>query len=151
MNNYVNSSFIPPERPSEHSLKVDAQKKASVQKVDKNNFQNILHSNQKSLHTKSKAVFNERKLEQQKGVQNDGIDFALQKLSVDFEKQLLGIMWNMAFQTSRQFEGGLGEEVFHQELVNEMVKLSKTGEMGDIAKRIYEDLKRKQSNSIYDQ
>lgn len=74
----------------------------------------------------------------------NGTDLALKKVAADFEKQVLGVMWNIAFSTvDREFQGGLGEELFHKELVNEMVKLSNTGEMGDIAESIYRDLKAK--------
>jgi hypothetical protein len=72
---------------------------------------------------------------------DDGTDFALKRLSEDFEKQILGIMWNLVFDSmNKNFEGGLGEEIFHKELVDEMVKLSNTGEMGEIANSIYLDL-----------
>lgn len=75
----------------------------------------------------------------------NGTDLALKKIAGDFEKQILGIMWNLAFSTvDREFQGGLGEELFHKELVNEMVKLSNTGEMGDIAESVYRDLKAKE-------
>jgi hypothetical protein len=77
-----------------------------------------------------------------------GTDFALKELSCELEQQILGILWNLAFSAmDRQFEGGLGEELFHKELVNEMVKLSKTGEMGAIAQSIYDDLKNQANNT----
>jgi len=78
---------------------------------------------------------------------DDGTDFALRRLSEDYEKQILGIMWNLVFDSmNKNFEGGLGEEIFHKELVNEMVKLSNTGEMGEIANSIYLDLCNKVKN-----
>lgn len=74
--------------------------------------------------------------------ETDGTDFALKELSRELEQQILGIMWNLAFSSmDREFEGGIGEELFHKELVNEMVKLADTGEMGDIAQSIYNDLR----------
>lgn len=77
----------------------------------------------------------------------DGTDFALKELSCQFEQQILGILWNLAFSSmDHEFEGGLGEELFHKELVNEMVKLADTGEMGEIAQSIYNDLKNQSEN-----
>jgi len=78
---------------------------------------------------------------------DDGTDFALKELACQFEQQILGILWNLAFSSmDREFEGGLGEELFHKELVNEMVKLADTGEMGEIAQSIYNDLKNQSEN-----
>jgi RPE3 domain-containing protein len=77
-----------------------------------------------------------------------GTDFALKELSCQFEQQILGILWNLAFSSmDREFEGGLGEELFHKELVNEMVKLADTGEMGEIAQSIYDNLKEQSDNN----
>jgi hypothetical protein len=77
-----------------------------------------------------------------------GTDFALKELSCRFEQQILGILWNLAFSSmDREFEGGLGEELFHKELVNEMVKLADTGEMGEIAQSIYDNLKEQSDNN----
>jgi hypothetical protein len=75
---------------------------------------------------------------------NNGTDLALKQLSSQIEKQMLGIMWNMAFSTiDKKFEGGLGEEIFHKELVTEMVKsINNDEKMGDIATSIYNDLKK---------
>ena len=56
-------------------------------------------------------------------------------------------MWNLVFESmNKEFEGGIGEEIFHKELVNEMVNLSRTGEMGEIATSIYLDLSEKAKN-----
>lgn len=74
---------------------------------------------------------------------DDGMDLALKQLATDYEKQIYGIMWNLAFQTvSEKFEGGLGEEVFRRELVDEMLKLPNSDNLGNIAQAVYEDLKR---------
>lgn len=76
---------------------------------------------------------------------DDGTDFALKELSKDMEQQVLGVLWNLAFAAGdKEYEGGLGEEIFHKDLVAELVKLSSKGEMGEIAQSIYNDLKREQ-------
>lgn len=94
MYNYVNSNFIAPEKPNNYFDQTDRLKKLPSQKTTNSNFQNLLTSN-----NKAQASSRGQQLD-------DGTDFALKKLSVDFEKQILGIMWNMAFQTNRKFEGG---------------------------------------------
>lgn len=147
MYNNINNNFIVSEKSNDYSAKFNSQQKLNSKKINKGDFQNILNSTQRTNSTNiSKSVSNKHDLKTLKTEKDDGIDFALKKLSIDFEKQILGIMWNMAAQTNKNFEGGLGEEIFHQELINEMVKLSKTGEMGDIAQSIYKDLKRKQDD-----
>jgi len=80
-------------------------------------------------------------------IDKDGTDFALKEVSIEMEKQMLGIMWNLAFTSdNKKYEGGLGEEIFQGELVNELVNSSqKKGEMGDIAKSIYNNLKREKT------
>ena len=57
----------------------------------------------------------------------------------------------MVFETmNKEFQGGIGEEIFHKELVNEMVNLSRTGEMGEIATSIYLELVDKAKNEPTD-
>ena len=147
MYNNINNNFIVSEKSNDYSAKFNSQQKLNSKKINKGDFQNILNSTQRTNSTNiSKSVSNKHDLKTLKTEKDDGIDFALKKLSIDFEKQILGIMWNMAAQINKNFEGGLGEEIFYQELINEMVKLSKTGEMGDIAQSIYKDLKRKQDD-----
>lgn len=78
---------------------------------------------------------------------DSGTDFALKKLAIQYEKQILGVLWNLALSSGdKEYLGGLGEEIFHSELVNELVKSSTPTKMGDIAASIYEHLKREQDN-----
>lgn len=128
--------------------------KLDAQKVNASNFREVLKTDlakfQKNepLKTLKSNIKESHEIKTQKLLKtDDGTDFALRKLSEDFEKQILGIMWNLAFQTlDKEFQGGIGEEIFHKELVNEMVKTSRTGEMGDIAASIYNDLKSRDQN-----
>lgn len=75
----------------------------------------------------------------------NGTDLALKELAIEYEEQIYGIMWNMVYSAGeREYQGGLGEEIFHKELVTEMLKFTNTGQMGQIAQSIYDDMKRTQ-------
>lgn len=159
IDNIANSGLLLSSKPTQHSVNKHNMlnskqnlNSAEVNRVNSSEFQKILRSNSGSdpLNT-SRFKTAEPSIKHAGKNQDDGIDFALRKVSIDFEKQILGIMWNMAAQTNRTFEGGLGEEIFYQELINEMVNLSKPGEMGDIAKNIYKDLKREQNATTNDE
>lgn len=161
--NNPNSNFHGVEKPKDYFGHIDNSKKSQSQKsnnslenkkIDGPGFQKLVktdllksRSNNQYKVQKSNIsnIKDSDKIEKQKLLKtNDGTDFALRKLSEDFEKQILGIMWNLVFETTnvgKEFQGGIGEEIFHKELVNEMVNSSKTGEMGDIATSIYNDLK----------
>lgn len=82
--------------------------------------------------------------------EGDGTDLALQEIAISFEQQFLGAMWNLAFRSDdREYEGGLGEELFSSELVGELVKQASGNEdargnkiMGPVALDIYDEIKR---------
>ena len=159
----IGSNFHGVEKPSDYFKQIDDRKKAKAGKVE-SDFKTSLSKAQAkpSLRALEGGVAIPGKTTQAPGLaglsrraapcnddtlnDKNGMDLALKKVAEDFEKQILGIMWNLAFDTvNREFQGGLGEEIFHKELVNEMVKLSNTGEMGEIAQSIYNDLKAKEA------
>lgn len=77
-----------------------------------------------------------------------GTNIALEKLAIEYEEQIYGIMWNMIFTSDeREYQGGLGEEIFYKELVAEMQKHTNTGQMGPIAKSIFNDMVRSKQKS----
>lgn len=83
-----------------------------------------------------------------KGEEETGTNLALKQLAIEYEEQIYGIMWNMIFESGdRDYQGGLGEEIFHKELVSEMQKYTNTGEMGPIAKSIYNDMVRNKQSA----
>lgn len=144
-------------KPKDYFGKIDSIKKSNPEKIDKSqSFQKMLKTNFDKPQAANKLTKlkpslkaqQESKLQKSSKIKDtNGTDFALRKLSEDFEKQILGIMWNLVFEsTNKEFEGGIGEEIFHKELVNEMVNLSKTGEMGEIATSIYLELVDKVEN-----
>lgn len=78
----------------------------------------------------------------------NGIDIALKKVAIEYEEQIYGIIWNMIFTSGdREYQGGLGEEIFHKELIAEMQKHTNTGRMGPIAESIYNDMVRKRQKN----
>lgn len=69
-----------------------------------------------------------------------GTNLAIRKLAEEMEQQLLGVLWNSAFAASGQsYQGGLGEEIFRPELINETVKNLQGETMSDLAQRIYDE------------
>ncbi len=82
--------------------------------------------------------------------ESNGTDFALQEIAVRFEQQFLGVMWNLAFRSDdREYEGGIGEELFSSELVGELVKQASANIdvrgnkiMGPIALDVYNEMKK---------
>jgi hypothetical protein len=144
-------------KPKDYFGQIDNNKKLQSKKVkETQSFQKTLKADLGKLNSNDrvkglKSIIKESREVQAHKYSNtktaNGTDFALRKLSEDFEKQILGIMWNLVFESmNKEFEGGIGEEIFHKELVNEMVNLSRTGEMGEIATSIYLDLSEKAKN-----
>ena len=166
--NTLGNNFQGDLKPKDYFGQIDSHKKSQSQKINNNleanrvgatsSFQKALKTDLAKLRANDrvpalKSVIKEsRESQTQKSSKtNNGTDFALRKLSEDFEKQILGIMWNMVFETmNKEFQGGIGEEIFHKELVNEMVNLSRTGEMGEIATSIYLELVDKAKNEPTD-
>jgi len=71
----------------------------------------------------------------------NGTNIAIKELATDMERQFYSYMWNLAFSNSEgNYVEGIGEELFHRELVEEMVENSADEEMGEIAKEIYEEV-----------
>lgn len=89
------------------------------------------------------------KLEKRTNINQSGTDFALKKVAQNYEKQFLGLMWNFATENNdgHHYEGGMGEEIFRKEVVNEMTKSIRSEEMGNLAKSIYEELKKQTDSS----
>lgn len=103
----------------------------------------------KSDHKAANTKFQAGRLNDLSEKEDDGTDIALEELAIKYEEQIHGIMWNLIYSAGeRDYPGGLGEELFHKELVSEMQKYTNTGKMGPIAKSIYQDMVRtKKENS----
>jgi hypothetical protein len=78
----------------------------------------------------------------------DGTDLALQKIAKEYKSQAMGVLWNIISSSARQnYEGGLAEEMFAPDLLNELVKNAESdGKMDDLTRSIYNELKRNQPN-----
>jgi len=140
--NHLGAGVSSVEKPKDYFANINAKKTQNATTAVKTNSStfNKLVKNSKS---NSARPLQPNDVGQKK---TNGTDLALKQLSSQIEKQMLGIMWNMAFSTiDKKFEGGLGEEIFHKELVTEMVKaINKDDKMGNIATSVYNDLKKKE-------
>ena len=122
---------------------------SSDNSVSKNSSANFLNK-LKNLENTSKASLSNSDIKSANQINDEnGTDLALKKIAVDFESHFMGSMWQLALNyPSRVYEGGLGEEIFSQELTSELVKKATVitdprgnQVMGPIASKIYDELK----------
>ena len=126
-----------------------AQKADSFDKIMQSKKNNVLKAQDKnaSIQDKTEGLRKKAGSNSIKTTQTNknGTDFALKKIASEKEQQFYSIMWNQAFATvGEDFEGGLAEELFRKELIEEMVKGATPNETGELAEAIYEEARRNQ-------
>lgn len=131
---------------SEQAQKViKSRKAASASKASRTGAENKTNKSQFKQLIKNNLTKNTPATPDGKNDKN-GTDIALKRIASEYNKQIHAIMWNMIFNPpDKKYEGGMGEKIFSQELVMELVKDS-TSEDSPLATAMYEELKENNSN-----
>lgn len=103
-------------------------------------------------HEYSKSFKQELKLQlnkSQSAIRSDtGTDLALREAAVEYESLFTTLMLSKSFASDdREYEGGLGEEIFAKDLLYEIVKTSSDpNNMGQIAQSVYDEMQKQINN-----
>ncbi len=75
--------------------------------------------------------------------ESSGTDLAAKKVAMEFEKQFYVFYWTKFLASDdKDYEGGFGESMYSSMLAENLVKQSREGKMGQIAKSVYKQIKK---------
>lgn len=123
------------------NIKIEnANKSSKIQKIDRDNLKPTkIGSFKDSLDAAN--------LKHGSSIDNSGTDFALKKLSKRLEDDIMGILYNLMFDSvNMKPQGGVGEDLFRRDYVPSLLSHdndSGSGEvrLGQIGEGIYNELK----------
>jgi hypothetical protein len=113
--------------------------------VSNRNFRNSPKNKAFAQKLQNKMKHSEKFAELTNPKKENGTDIAYKQTAAEFEIAFESFMYNLQFNTidvDPLMGGGIGEEVFRSQLVDAMIRERRKDNPGNIAKQIYEKIKK---------